>query len=314
MLVYDPAETFPIHVNSYGHSHQMPNDGGQNAFDLTCGGKGNAWPQCTVSGTPGVACRGQITRMVSRAAYALVESDATPAYSSGKVDRVLRRFAYLRSVWVFIQDRVQLHKRGLDVRSVFHCVNRPEVNAPLTVVEGNLLTGGVFRAPEASRVVVVKGVSTARIYVLDAEGGTGEVRLVGGTNSAGQSWKQNIEPSDTYSYVADPADQSFEFYVDGKNYAPGARDETYLRDHRNDSYVDAAGDWRIEHLVRGAPLEVDTAYLIQVAPLGSPDPVVVPRLDNGILSVSVVNGEEHFHLVAPRVGDVRDSLSYDSGR
>lgn len=299
LLVYDPDEDYGHHTNTYGHSIPMPNDGGQNWFDTNCGGAGNPWPRCrTQDGNIGVACRGTIEYpMTISDQLIVIDCDATVSYWPEKVSKVVRKFTYRRPDWVFIQDCVVLRKPDLPVRVVFHSVDRPSVNGDLVALEGVLSQGGVFQSTDTDIVTINDGNSSARLYVLSVEGGADEIRLVGGPNRHGLHWKQNIEPNDSYSYVSNIADQSFEFYVDGKNYAPGGRDEEYLRDHRNDPGPDVAGDWRVEHLIEH-PLGdvVRTAYAIHITELGAPIADVEAISDGDVILVSVENGPQTFKL------------------
>lgn len=316
VLVIDPGERYPAHTNSYGHAHQMPNEGGQLRFDRTCGGAGNPWPMCTISGDPGVACRGSMDVDYEDPAVVRIDSDATASYGNGKVASVLRRFHYLRPDWILIQDRIVLAKPGLETHIVFHCVERPTANGPLQVIEGDLANGGVFRANGTDMVKIDQGSSSARIHFLPGSGGTSEIRLIGGASRTGQVWKQNVESSDTYSYVADPADQSYEFYLGGKNWVPGGRDETYLREHRNDPGPDVAGDWRIEDVITGAQGVIDRSYLVQITEKDAPLPIVQARPGANQLEIEgVVEGVPVLTLVVcPPGTECAEVVHYEPGR
>jgi hypothetical protein len=304
VLVYDPSESFGTYVNDYGETRNVPNDGGQQRSDQAAG---NAhWPLC--DGTYGY--RGEIQQYEENPDYVHLIGDATAAYNPAKVRRVLRRFVYLRPDWVLVQDQIQLARPNLPVRSLFHCVNRPSADVPLERIQGNLATGGVFRAPNARVVTVNNGSSSARIYVVQAEGGTAEVRIVGGQADNGLPWRQDIQSHDALTY--DPSRQGYEFWVDGTSttYPPGG---PYLHqsdiDGRNTG-PNTAGDWRTEVLVQNAASEVRISCLIQVVPIGTPLAQVTPSVQGDVLSIAVDDGGRSFHLAVCPPGMSCGQMTY----
>lgn len=282
-LIYDPTESFGDYTNYWGADRIMPNDGGQGDSDEAMGM--SRWPTC--DGARGY--RGEITQYEETPDYVLAVGDATKAYSSSKVTKVLRRFLYLRPNWVLVQDQITLARPHLPVRAIFHTIGRPVTDTPLQVVEGNLNTGGIFRSSTARRIQVERGTSSARIYVLQAEGGTAEVQVLGGSGSNGMPWRQGIEPHDTITY--DPSHESYEFQIDGTNFVPGG---PYMSqsdiDNRNAGPASTAGDWRTEVVVNNATTEVRIACLIHITPAGAPLATVTPTVNGDVLSVAVQEG------------------------
>lgn len=308
LLINDPAEPYGTFTNGWGHQFNRPNDGGQERFDMTCGGTGNLWPACSLElgGGPIVECRGSNVYSFTDA-YSIIESDITSSYYDPKVDQVIRRFMYIKPNWIFIQDFIDLGKPSLETRAVFHCVPRPTVNGSLTALVGNLNTGGVYQSTDSDIITIDQGTSQARIYVLPQTGGASDkIRLVGGPNPAGLYWKQNHEPMDTYSYVSSINDISYEFYYGGDNWPPGGYDCSSLRDGRNAAGPNQCGDWRVEHLIEGAPDLLDTAYLIHVTADTDPVASVYAERIGDDISITINDDGDVSQIYACRPGTLCD--------
>jgi hypothetical protein len=218
----------------------------------------------------------------------------------------MRRWIYLRPNWVVVQDRVRLAKSNLPVRVVYHTVDRPQFDQELEVVEGVLDKGGVFRSPSTRQVTVNRNSSSARVYLVEAGGGPVDVRLIGGANAFNEHWRQNFQPEDEATYSTS---QSFEFWVDGRNWPPGYFVEQGDIDNRNAYAADIPGDWRFEFQVTGSD-EVNITTLIHVTTAGAPMAQVTSEpLSDGV-SISVRNGAEEFHLALCRPGEECDGLGY----
>lgn len=300
VLIYDPTEDFGSFTNVWGDRIQKPNDGGQRGSDKAEGRE--RWPEC--DGLYGY--RGEIVRYEATDDYVLVEGDATPSYSSAKAQLVMRRWIFLRPDWVVVQDRVRLARPGLPVRVVYHSVDRPQFDQPLQVVEGVLDKGGVFRSPNARRVTVNRNASSARVYLVEAGGGPIDVRMIGGANASNQNWRQNFQPEDQATYSSS---QSFEFWIDGRNWTPGYYVEQSDIDNRNNFEADIPGDWRFEFEVTGNN-EVNITTLIHVTAAGAPYAEVTSQpLTDGV-SISVRDGGDEFHLALCRPGEECDGLGY----
>ncbi len=303
VLIYDPAEDFGSYENVWDDIIQIPNDGGQTDSNDDMGE--DRWPEC--DGTYGY--RGEITRYEATDGWVWVEGDASEVYSSSKAQQVLRRWVYLRPDWVIVQDRIVLNKPNLPVRAVYHMIDRPELDADdLSVLEGQLSTGGVFESQDARRVVVDRGDSSARIYWVEYEGGPSKMRLIGGANSQGEHWRQDFQPEDDDTYA--PGDPSFEFWVDGRNYPPGYFVNQGNIDNRHSDNADSPGDWRVEFEVVGQTV-VDMTALIHITSQGAPlADVGSTPLEDGI-SIDVRNGAEEFQISLCRPGVVCDGVGYD---
>ena len=293
ILVYDPGEDFGDYVNVWGDRIDVPNDGGQTGADGDEGAR--RWPEC--DGLYGY--RGEITKYEANDTWVWAEGDASPVYSSSKARSVRRRWVYLRPDWVLVQDRVELARPGLPVRAVYHCIDRPTLDGELSVLEGQLSTGGVFESPDARRVIIDRGDSSARIYWLESEGGPTKMRLIGGGNSAGEHWRQNFQPEDEVTY--DPNDQSFEFWVEGRNYPPGYFVNQGNIDNRHSDDADSPGDWRVEFEVLGQSV-VEMTALIHITSIGAPiADVSASPLEDGI-SIRVQDGTDGFQLSLCHIG------------
>ncbi len=300
--IYRAGESFGTYTNWAGHTRNIANDGGQQNSDLP--GGLSRWPTC--DGTYGY--RGEIRDYEETPEYVHLIGDATPAYNSSKVRKVLRRFVYLRPNWVLVQDQIQLAAPNAPVRALYHSVSRPVPDTPLSVIEGNLGTGGIFRAPNAKEVTIDNGASSARIFVVQAEGGSAEVRIVGGQASNGTAWRQKIEPQDALTY--DATRQGYECWIDGTNYPTGG---PYLHESDIDSRnipPNTAGDWRTEVLVQNAASEVRITTLIQIAPLGAPMPAVISSVSGDQLSIGVQDGGNEFHIAVCPPGNPCGQMNY----
>ncbi len=302
VLIYDPSESFGSYTNGYGDSRNVANDGGQQASNQA---EGNTlWPTC--NGVYGY--RGQIQDYEENANYVHLIGDATAAYSSAKVSKVLRRFVYLKPNYFLVQDQIILAKPNLAVRAVFHSVNEPSADVPLQVIQGNTNIGGIFSAPGAKVITINNGASSARIYLLQADGGSAQVQLVGGQAPDGLVWRQNFEPHDTLTYNA--TQQGYEMWVDGTNYPPGGSNLHPSDLTQRNQGANAAGDWRTEVLVQNAASEVRMAVLIQVVPVGAPLATVTSSVQGDLLSVSVQDGSKNFHIAVCPPGNACGQMVY----
>jgi hypothetical protein len=226
-----------------------------------------------------------------------LEADATNAYSSSKVLKVLRQWTWRKPDWLIVQDRVVLARPNLPVKSLLHFIERPNVGVTPTTVLGNWSTGGVFTTSVDRTMIIDHGSSSARIYVCAVRGGgspTSELRIIGGSNSSAQNWKQNQISSD-FGYVANASQLSYEFYVEqtGRNYMPSDPNRVNQSDvAARHTPTHLAGDWRAEITVSGARDTVDIAYAVHVTDRGAPVATVSSQWMGGTLAVTAQVGSE----------------------
>jgi hypothetical protein len=286
LLIESPGQSWGSYSDCHGHSFPYPNDGGQEDGSRTVGAQ--KWPECQ-NGPDAPAFGGEITKYQSTDSYVLIEADMSRSYQT-RASSVTRRWVYYRPDWILVQDRVVMNTPVSDdtLKVLYHCVDRPVVNGDLSVILGDLNYGGVFRGRNTTQATVNRGDSSARIFFLGVNGGANtEVRLVGGTNNrstANWGWQQahdsnynENEPTqyyDTYS----PGANSFEFFVNGKNFTPSQagtcrlQDDVYAERNSPDVGGDAnpTGDWRLEYVTTPVSQTVVLSTLIHVTTNGAP--------------------------------------------
>lgn len=281
VLVYDPGESFGAGV---------PNDGGQCDSDLS---RGRAlWPECGA----GIGYRGFATLIPPGPGVLFgVRGYAGKAYSAAKCRGVSREFLIPRANWIIIQDRVTVARPGLDVRIVFHSIERPTVDGHLEQIEGGAY-GGIYRSTDTKVITIQRGNSVALIYpVYIGKGVRSEVRLVGGASPSNLVWRQNVKSSTALTYVADAAGQSYECWVDGSNRSPTHNVTQEQIDTRNIE-PHACGDWRVEILVPAAETEVYAVTAIEIGPRGTPAKTLDWSESGGRVTIEGISDDYVPHL------------------
>ncbi len=260
VMIDDPNESLGDYLNHIGQRHDIPNEGDQQESDHDEGLL--HWPNA--DGTYGY--RGEITMFRDTGDYVYVRGDATAAYAETKASKVVREFIYLRPDIFVIRDKVTRTNPTFKTKAVFHMIDRPQVDDPLTVVEGALATGGIFESTTAREALVTRGSSQAQILFLLPNQAGGTLRIVGGGNASGQPWKQNWEPSFPLTY--DPS-TSYEFWVDDRNWVSCSQycQQSHI-DTRNDSPGNEAGDWRVEIEAPDGETDLTFVTVIKAGPLG----------------------------------------------
>jgi hypothetical protein len=290
VLVYDPDEDF---------GGGLPNDGGQTASDFTRWQ--TLWPACSAQ----VGYRGEATVLPTDPGRAFgVRGDATPAYSSAKVREVCRELVIPQDRnWVLLQDHIELNEAGLEVRLVFHSIEKPEISGTPELVQGSAY-GGVYRWTDPGTITITRGDSRCRIYPCFAARGDADVVLVGGASRTNLVWRQNARASATLTYVSDPADQAFECWVDGVNRTPTHSSLSQSQIDARNVEPHASGDWRVEILVTGGPFAgegLDLITAIEVGSVAIPTRVIeVEDVGEG-RQLHVMGGGEEFYLHLPEV-------------
>lgn len=267
VLIDNPSENLGTYENVYHEHPAVPNEGEQNESDAAQGLI--RWPH---AGTYGY--RGEITGFVDDGDYVYVRGDATHAYRN-KSSRVLREFVYLRPDIFVIRDLVNRNAASYRTKVVYHMIDRPLVSGNWTVVAGNLATGGVFESATQRSAMVYRGNSQCEIrFITPATQGT--MRIVGGANPSGLAWRQSWQPRTALTYNAQT---SYEFYVDGKNYPPGAQycDQEKIDERNTDEPSNEAGDWRVELEAPATGTDVTFLTVLRVGAHGAPSLSVIHR-------------------------------------
>lgn len=264
ILVVQPGEVFGTFTDYYNQTFTLPNDGGQKESDedLGCVKYPNA--ECTYG------YRGEIDRFTDTGEYLYARSDATTAYSASKATKVMREFVYVRPDIFVIRDLVRRTNASYKTKAIFHMIDRPTVDGNLSVVQGNLATGGVFESAAARKMVVSRGQSQARVRFMKPDAAAGVLRLVGGGNSNGQAWKQNWNPTDTNTYNAST---SYEFWADGRNWISCGQycSQAEIDGRNTDTPSNEAGDWRVEIEAPSTGVDVSLITFIKVGPANDPE-------------------------------------------
>jgi len=169
-----------------------------------------------------VLMAGSIVDSSHQDSYSFIKADLTKAYNStwydengdgGKVSKVERSFFYLREEdTLFISDYINTTDVTFNVKSIFHMVNKPQVDN-LTVLVGEHNNGILGSESTSFKVENEEGRLVGTIF------NTNKMRIVGGSD-----YKFYIE--------SDGDDTTF----NGKNYTEGVSDKSYQK---------AAG-WRLE--------------------------------------------------------------------
>ena len=260
ILVVNPAETFGTWTNYYNETFNIPNDGGQGDSDHTLGCQHYPRAECTYG------YRGEISRYNDTGEYVYARADMSSVYSSSKAASVVREFVYVRPDIFVIRDHVQRMNASYATKSVFHMIDRPAVDGALTVVAGNLSTGGVFETTNGRTALVTRGTSQCRLHFVKPASSSGVLRVIGGGNAQGQAWRQNWTATDELTY---DASTSYEFWVDGRNYIScGPLCSQQEIDSRNTLLSNEAGDWRLEIQAPATGTSVTLLTVMKVGPLG----------------------------------------------
>jgi len=244
------------------------------------------WPNTDFScPSYGGVCRGYLGRIrefrdqaLGSTSYVYTRLYMGMAYRFA-ADWVVREFIHIRPNLFVVRDVVVVKDPSYQVRTRFHSINRPEPQ-PAGLACGIVRElgapwsadlGGVYRLPWVRNYSITKGASRAQVLFVRPTAQEGNIKIVGGPNILGQSYKQNWHAQVTNPLLVSPY-TSYEFWQedlggDGKNYIPGTTTMTQADiDNRNAARSRYAADWRIQ-------VESNTGTLrhemIAVMPIGS---------------------------------------------